>query len=655
MRLKRQLLVATITSSLALIGCGGGEDLENKDTTPAQVSINQYEKVKEPEIGESVHSIDVSLNKKALKDGTFDYTFTSNSATLNDDYKAVAGTIEVLAGERDFKIDVVIRADDKIEDDEVFIVELSNPKNLTISEGTSTVTIEDNTPALAKVSINQYEIIKEPESGDFVHSIRISLNKQALRDGSFDYSITSTTATPDKDFIPKQGTLEVLKGVRELSIDVVILADDTDEDDEVFIIELSNPINLTLSDNISTLTIEDTDPTPSISLNVQQGAIKEADGDYRITLNLTNESERGIEIPFNLSGLAIPNSDFALLTENPIFIASGVTSVDIEFNISDDNIPEGGESIIITLEEPLNATLTEQSVSTIIILGDLNLTDTGATTFFDGTSYTNSTTNSDYPNQDALFGLDKDNIYQADGFSGFSYTKIDKSGNALPSDANAYEVNNENGFRCIRDEVTGLTWEAKMTSPQVLPQLYGDALKDHINAELALATENNAPFVYSPAQSAWQTKDYTYYWLDNKDTTNGEIRGAQGDAFPNTKYPVNSLCAFPNVNMSNYTNAKYCNTEVYTEVANQLSTCGFNDWRLPSGEEMRSIHNYTNDPVANSAVDYFQDKVSGDYFTASPSAENTGSVWCMSADTGEMKFCNKQLPNHIRLVRGDSK
>lgn len=653
MLFKKQILaIATLSS---LIGCGG-EDLDNTDTTPAVASINQYEKVNEPEIGESIFSIDVSLNKKALKDGSIDYSFTSNSATLNDDYKATAGTIEILEGERDFTIDVIILADDNIEDDEVFIVELSNPKNLTISDETSTVTIEDKTPSLAVVSINQYDSIQEPENGDFSHSIDIRLNKQALKEGSIDYSITPSTATQDKDFIPKNGTIEVLKGVRELSIDVVILADDIDEDDEVFIVELSNPVNLTLSENISTITIEDTDPTPSISFSVQQGTVKEVDGDYRVSLNLSNDSERGVEIPFILSGLSTPNSDFTLLTENPIILETGVTSVDILFNISNDSIPEGGESIIITLSEPLNATLSDKSVSSIIILGDLALTDTGVTTFFDGENYTSTEVSSDYPNQDASYGLDRGNISDTDGFAGFSYTKIDRSGNALPSNATAYEDSDGDGFRCIRDEVTGLTWETKMTQPQTLPQLFGDELKAHITNELSIAAgDDELSFIYTPAQKQWQNKDYTYTWFDTNEAKNGLNKGTEGETLPNNKYPINSQCAFPNKEMSNYTAINSCSTDTYIEVANTLSTCGFDDWHLPSVEELRSIHNYKTEPTSNPANEYFQDKVSGDYFTDSSGVENSGSVWCMNADSGEMKFCNKQIPNHIRLVRGDSK
>lgn len=57
------------------------------------------------------------------------------------------------------------------------------------------------------------------------------------------------------------------------------------------------------------------------------------------------------------------------------------------------------------------------------------------------------------PGQDATFGRDVTHNDDSDGPAGFSYTKIDSSGRALPASATEWS--------CVKDNVTGLIWEIK--------------------------------------------------------------------------------------------------------------------------------------------------------------------------------------------------
>ncbi|OQX04354.1 MAG: hypothetical protein BWK73_36500, partial [Thiothrix lacustris] len=57
------------------------------------------------------------------------------------------------------------------------------------------------------------------------------------------------------------------------------------------------------------------------------------------------------------------------------------------------------------------------------------------------------------PGQDATFGRDVTHNDDSDGHAGFSYTKIDSSGRALPATATEWS--------CVKDNVTGLIWEIK--------------------------------------------------------------------------------------------------------------------------------------------------------------------------------------------------
>ncbi len=58
-----------------------------------------------------------------------------------------------------------------------------------------------------------------------------------------------------------------------------------------------------------------------------------------------------------------------------------------------------------------------------------------------------------FPLQDSLYGLDATQNDDSDGYAGFSFTKLDMEGNALPA--------TDLEWHCVKDNVTGLIWENK--------------------------------------------------------------------------------------------------------------------------------------------------------------------------------------------------
>jgi hypothetical protein len=513
--------------------------------------------------------------------------------------------------------------------------------------GGEDMTNKDTTPATISLYENMNE--KEPESGERSYPVTLKLNKEALKDGSVDYTLVSGTADEGLDFKAQSGTVLIPKETREITFDIILKGDALDEDAEFFTIVLSNPIELTINEGVGKLTLADTDETPVVSFTVDQAVVIEGSGRYFVDINITSGSQKEIEIPFTVSGLATNEQDFSIITPSPARIAPGETSTRIELDMLEDRIPEGGESIVLTLSSALNSELGEITVQSLIIPGDLSLTDTGSTTYFDGASFELSTPNSDYPMQDAQYGLDVEDEHintHFDGKSGRSYTKIDIHGNALASSSVDYS--------CVRDVNTGLTWETKSTVPVSLPIEQGVALKDHINEEVRKSKADGTPFKYHNEQVNWQSNKYTYYWYNQDETNNGGGLGVQGVLHPNSKYPIDNQCAYPNENMSSFSDARKCNTEVYIDLVSNLSTCGHKDWRLPTAEELRSIHDYGAGELPSNAGLYFEDSATQTYFSSTPAADNSGSVWCLNKVSGDMKLCNKSIPAHIKLVRGDS-
>ncbi|KJY78798.1 DUF1566 domain-containing protein [Vibrio nigripulchritudo] len=155
------------------------------------------------------------------------------------------------------------------------------------------------------------------------------------------------------------------------------------------------------------------------------------------------------------------------------------------------------------------------------------LNDTGLTKFFSDASNTeNQTENpSDYPGQDAMYGLDVTDK-QANTGNGFKFKKLDAQGNELADDATEWS--------CVSDERTGLIWEVKSTdtsSIQHLDRLFALEIKDRISSY-------EGDVLTATCQTA-------------------------GDGI--------------------------CTTQQYADELNKQQICGLSNWRLPAGSEIFGI------------------------------------------------------------------
>ena len=83
------------------------------------------------------------------------------------------------------------------------------------------------------------------------------------------------------------------------------------------------------------------------------------------------------------------------------------------------------------------------------------LNDTGITTCSNGTTNGLTCPQTGFEGQDGEFGRDVTHNDDSDGHAGFSFTKLDASGNSLAASATEWS--------CVQDNVTGLIWEVKTT------------------------------------------------------------------------------------------------------------------------------------------------------------------------------------------------
>jgi hypothetical protein len=294
----------------------------------------------------------------------------AGTASEGDDYTS-SGTqivIPALATSRSIEIDAVDDAVDEL--DKEVMVSISNVLNGTEAVPQQvTITIVDDD--VAGLSINNASVT-EGDAGTTNMNFTVSLSAASEQTVTVDWATANGTATAPADYTADSDQLTFTAGDTQETITVAVQGDLLDEGaSETFNVNLSNPVNATISDGTGVGTITDDDSAPSVTLSADVSTLDEDGSDSPATVTATLSNPSALEVTVNLqfSGSAMSPADYTQ-SGTSIVIPAGSTSEFIEIDAVQDAVDEPNETVIVSITTVMNGTESGTQQVTVTIVDD---------------------------------------------------------------------------------------------------------------------------------------------------------------------------------------------------------------------------------------------------------------------------------------------
>ncbi len=201
--------------------------------------------------------------------------------------------------------------------------------------------------------------ILEGNSGSVTAVFTVTLTPDSSQTVTVDYATANNSATAGSDYTAVANTLTFNPGQTSQTISVPILGDTSDESDETFFVNLSNPANAEIQDSQAVGTIIDDDGLPALTISdevVQEGNSGTVNMVFDVTLSPASAGVVTVNYT-TVNGTAVAGSDYTAVSDTLTF-AIGETSKQITVPIIGDNVDEGSsENFTVQLSGTTNANI----------------------------------------------------------------------------------------------------------------------------------------------------------------------------------------------------------------------------------------------------------------------------------------------------------
>lgn len=311
-------------------------------------------------------AVAVHLDRAVAWPVTITITTGSGTATIGTDTGVLPTTVTVPAGATTAALVVPVTDDVLDEVDETVQFVMSAPSNAVLGATVAhTLTIvDDDAPPTVSWSAATASIAEA--GGTATLTIRLSSAS------SLPVSVALTvggTAGPS-DATPPTGLVHIPAGTVTAAVAVPVIDDQLHEADETVILTLGTPVNATLGEPATTtLTITDDDPLPVLTFAVASSQAVESAGQVTVAVQLDRAVAWPTTVRVLATGDAVVQRDYAPIASE-ITIPAGVRGVSMPITLIDNTLDEPDRSLILTLSDPVDATLGTLVAHTLTIQDD---------------------------------------------------------------------------------------------------------------------------------------------------------------------------------------------------------------------------------------------------------------------------------------------
>ncbi len=323
------------------------------------------------------HEIRVNINPASVTALTITYSLRGE-AKPGTDYSIAntVGSISVDPGVPSVNIPVTITDDNEDETDETVILTLMpDGTKYTVSsaanEHTLTIVDNDDIVALPKAFFASSSGSVGESAGvynaDVYLSVAVPANGLTLK-----YTLKGD-AVRNIDYI-SSGSVFVSAGSESAKIPVRILDDNEVESNEQIILTLIKDAGYDVGTGSShTLTITDNDALPEVAFSSASTSVNEDIGTRNVTINITPASEKGFTLNYGLDGSAERGADYT--SSGTVAVVANAVTVNIPVAVTDDNVEETVETIILILESGLGYVVGDANKFTLTIMDNDHISE----------------------------------------------------------------------------------------------------------------------------------------------------------------------------------------------------------------------------------------------------------------------------------------
>ncbi len=231
------------------------------------------------------------------------------------------------------------------------------------------------------LSINDVSVA-EGNGGTVNATFTVTLSDPSANPVTVDYATRDDSAVDPDDYTAANGTLTFDAGQTTKTITIAVNGDVLDEDDETFAVDLSDATNAPISNGEGIGTIQDDDPSSTVSIAPDEATITEGNAgfaDATFTVTLTPATGRTVSVAYATAiGSATSPADFAAVS-GVVTFDPGETEQTITVGVRGDLVIEPTETFFVDLSSPLKVALgTSRATGTILDDDAASISITGA-------------------------------------------------------------------------------------------------------------------------------------------------------------------------------------------------------------------------------------------------------------------------------------